>query len=85
MVVSNEDSDKLRMCIDSTNVNDACPKDSYPTPPIDMLVNLTMGHARLSFLDAYSGYHQIKMHPKDEEKTAFVFEDETYCYIRMPF
>lgn len=73
------------MCIDFTNLNDACPKDSYPTPPIKRLVDSTTRHARLSFLDAYNGYHQTRVDPKDEEKIAFTIDVETYFYTRMPF
>lgn len=81
MVVSREDSDKLCMCIDFTNVNDACTKDSYPTPLVDYLVDSTNGYARLSFLDAYSGYHHIRMHSKDGDKTTFITNGGTHCYI----
>ncbi len=73
------------MCIDFRNVNDACPKDSYPLPPIDQLVDSIAEYGLLSFLDAFSGYHQIRMDPEDKEKTAFITEVGTYCYIRMPF
>ncbi len=62
------------MCIDFRNVNDACPKDSYPLPPIDQLVDSTAKYGLLSFLDAFSGYHQVRMNPEDEEKTAFITE-----------
>lgn len=54
VIVSREDSAILRMCIDFTSLNYACPKDSYLTPPVDRLVDSTEGHVRLSFLDAYS-------------------------------
>jgi ribonuclease HI len=50
---------KLRMCIDYTNLNKACPKDPYPLPRIDQIVDSTSGCDLLSFLDAYSGFHQI--------------------------
>ncbi|BBN69283.1 Disease resistance protein TIR-NBS-LRR class family [Prunus dulcis] len=53
-----------RMCVDYTNLNRACPKDSFPLPRIDQLVDATAGHALLSFMDAYSGYNQIFMHPE---------------------
>lgn len=81
VIVSKEDSDKLWTCIGLTNVNDACLNDFYPTSPVDHLVDSTVGYAKLSFLDSYSGYHQIQMDPKDEEKTAFITDGETYCYI----
>ena len=74
-----------RMCVDFTDLNKACPKDSYPLPRIDKLVDETSGYELLSFMDAFAGYHQIMMHPKDEEKTAFITENGTYCYKVMPF
>ncbi|GKV02696.1 hypothetical protein SLEP1_g15094 [Rubroshorea leprosula] len=76
---------KWRMCIDYTNLNNACPKDCYPMPSIDKLVEAASGNERLSLLDAYSGYHQVTMAPEDEEKTAFYAGDEIYCYVMMPF
>ena len=54
-----------RMCVDFTDLNRACPKDFYPLPRIDQLVDSTSGHALLSFMDAFSGYHQIFIHPDD--------------------
>ncbi|GKV29298.1 hypothetical protein SLEP1_g38237 [Rubroshorea leprosula] len=76
---------KWRMCIDYTNLNHACPKDCYPMPSIDKLVEAASGNERLSLLDAYSGYHQVPMAPEDEEKTSFYAGDEIYCYVMMPF
>ncbi|GKV48613.1 hypothetical protein SLEP1_g55410 [Rubroshorea leprosula] len=76
---------KWRMCIDYTNLNNACPKDCYPMPSIDKLVEAASGNERLSLLDAYSGYHQVLMALEDEEKTAFYAGDEIYCYVMMPF
>ncbi|KAJ3686609.1 hypothetical protein LUZ61_015773 [Rhynchospora tenuis] len=76
---------KWRMCIDYTDLNKACPKKHFPLPSIDAMVNSTAGFKYLSFMDAYSGYNQIKMHPDDEEKTSFVTEQGLYCYQVMPF
>jgi len=76
---------KWRMCVDFTDLNKACPKDSYPLPSIDALVDSASGWKMLSFLDAFSGYNQIKMHPRDESKTAFMTETCCYCYKVMPF
>nr|CAH67840.1 OSIGBa0159H11-OSIGBa0137A07.3 [Oryza sativa] len=76
---------KLRMCIDYTDLNKACPKDPYPLPRIDQIVDSTAGCDLLCFLDAYSGYHQIRMAREDEEKTAFITPVGTYCYTSMPF
>jgi hypothetical protein len=73
------------MCIDLTDLNKACPKDYYPLPNIDQLVDATAGHELLSLMDAYSGYNQIKMHPDDEEKTSFITDYGTFCYTVMPF
>ncbi|RDX60879.1 hypothetical protein CR513_60944, partial [Mucuna pruriens] len=73
------------MCTDYTNLNKACPKDPYPLPNIDWLVEGASSFALLSFMDAYSSYNQIKMHPWDEEKTAFITNSRTFCYKVMPF
>ena len=73
------------MCVDYTNLNNACPKDSFPLPWIDQIVDSTAGQGMLSFLDAFFGYHQIPMAPADEEKTAFITPYGLYCYKLMPF
>ena len=75
----------MEMCVDFTDLNKACPKDSYPLPNIDALVDSASGCKVLSFLDSFSGYNQIKMHPRDESKTAFMTETCSYCYKVMPF
>ncbi|VVA39473.1 PREDICTED: Transposon, partial [Prunus dulcis] len=74
-----------RMCQDYTDLNKACPKDSFSLPRIDQLVDATAGHELLSFMDAYSGYNQIFMHPPDSEHTAFITDKGLYCYNVMPF
>ena len=76
---------KWRLCIDFTNINRACPKDSFPLPRIDLIVNATAGHELLSFMDAFSSYNQISMDPEDQEKTSFFTGQGTYCYRVMPF
>ncbi|RVX19372.1 Transposon Ty3-I Gag-Pol polyprotein [Vitis vinifera] len=76
---------KWRVCVDYTNLNDACPKDSFPLPRIDQIVDVTSGHEVLSFLDAFFGYHQIPMAPDDEEKTSFITPHGLCCYRVMPF
>jgi len=76
---------KWRMCVDFTDLNKACPKDSYPLPSIDALVDSASGCKMLSLLDAFSGYNQIKMHPRDESKTTFMTETCSYCYKVMLF
>ena len=57
--------EKVRMCVDFRDLNKACPKDSFPLPHIDTLVDATSGHELLSFMDAFSGYNQILMHNDD--------------------
>ena len=76
---------KWRLCIDFTDINKACPKDSFPLPRIDLIVDATAGHELLSFMDAFSGYNRISMDPNDQEKTSFVTAQGTYCYRVMPF
>nr|KYP55944.1 Transposon Ty3-I Gag-Pol polyprotein [Cajanus cajan] len=78
-------SGKWRMCTDFTDLNKACPKDSYPLPNIDCLVDGASGYELLSFMDAYSGYNQIRMHPADEDKTAFIADQANFCYRVMSF
>ena len=73
------------MCVDYIDLNKACPKDCFPLPRIDQLVDSTLGHAILSFMDAFSGYNQIHMDPKDEVHTPFITHFGTYCFKMMPF
>ena len=72
VVLVKKSSGKWRVCTDFIDLNKACPKDSFPLPCIDQLVDATAGHELVSFMDAYSGYNQIWMDPKGEEKNAFI-------------
>jgi hypothetical protein len=74
-----------RMCIDYTSLNKACPKDEYPLPRICQIVNSTASCELLSFLDAYSGYHQISLVVDNEEKTTFITPFGIFCYTKMAF
>ncbi|RVW76532.1 Retrovirus-related Pol polyprotein from transposon 17.6 [Vitis vinifera] len=76
---------KVRVCVDFRDLNKASPKDDFPLPHIDMLVDSTTGHPMLSFMDGFSGYNQILMAPEDMVKTFFITEWGTYCYRVMPF
>jgi hypothetical protein len=76
---------KWRMCVDYTGLNKACPKVPYPLPHIDQIVDSTAGYETLSFLDAYSGYHQIRMKESNQLATSFITPFGMYCYITMPF
>ena len=73
------------MCIDYIGLNKACPKDHFPLPCIDQIVDSTLGCKILSFLDAYSGYHQITMKESDQLATSFITPYGSYCYVTMPF
>ena len=63
---------KWRMCVDFTNLNKACSKYSYPLSQIDILVDSIARHQLLSFMDAFSGYNQIKLDKANQEKTSFI-------------
>ena len=76
---------KVRVCVDFRDLNKASPKDDFPLPHIDMLVDNTVGHSMLSFMDGFSRYNQIMMAIEDMEKTSFITEWGTYCYRVMPF
>ena len=76
---------KWRLCVDFTDLNRVCPKDSYPLPQIDTLVDSTARHELLSFMDVFSGYNQIKMKEEDQEKTSFVTIQRLFCYKVMSF
>ena len=71
--------------MDYTNLNSACPKEEFVLPWIDQIIDSTSGSESLCFLDAYSGYNQIKMAEADEEKTAFITLFGAYCYTTMTF
>ena len=71
--------------VDFTDLNRACPKDPFPMPRIDQLVDATIGHPQMSFLDAFQGYHQIPLATEDQEKTTFVTPVGNYHYKVMPF
>ena len=85
MVVVQKKNGKWQVCVDFIDLNKACPKEPFPMPRIDQLVNATVGHPRMSFLDAFQGYHQIPLTLDDQEKTAFVNPIGNYHYKVMPF
>src|SRR5688572_16853712 len=74
-----------RMCVDYTDLNKHCLKDPFELPRIDQVVDSTTGCSILSFLDCYSGYHQISLAKEDEEKTAFITPFGAFCYTSMSF
>lgn len=85
LVLVKKSNGTWRMCVDFTDLNKACPKDDFPLSRIDQIVDSTAGSERLSFLDAYSGYHQVWMAEEDEPRTSFITPSGTYCFVRMPF
>ena len=85
VVMVKKANDKWRICVDFTDLNKTCPKDSYPLPRIDQLVNSTASHQLLSFMDAFSGYNQIKMDKANQEKTSFITSQGLFCYKVMSF
>ena len=84
VVVVKKKKGKWIVCIDFTDLNKSCPKDPFPLPHIDKLVDATAGHQLMSFMDAFSGYNQILMHPEDQEKKSFMTSRGIYCYKVMP-
>ena len=84
-VVVKKKNGKWRVYVDFTDLNRACPKDLFPMSKIDQLVDATYGHSRMSFLDAFQGYHQIALALEDQEKTTFISPDANYHYIMMHF
>ena len=84
-IVVKKKSGKWRVYVDFTDLNKACPKDPFPMPKINQLVDATVGHPQMSFLDAFQGYHQIPLALDDQEKTAFVTPIGNYHYKVMLF
>ena len=73
------------MCVDYTDLNKHCPKDPFPLPRIDQVVDSMAGCVLLSFLNCYSGYHQIALKESNQEKTSFITPFRAYCYNTMTF
>jgi hypothetical protein len=73
------------MCVDYMGLNKACPKDLFPLPRIDQVIDSTAGCETLCFLVAYSGYHQIAMCITNQLATSFITPFSAYCYKTMPF
>nr|XP_025631186.1 uncharacterized protein LOC112724189 [Arachis hypogaea] len=84
VVLVKKQNGKWRMCVDYTDLNKACPKDPYPLPSIDTLVDASSGYHYLSFIDAYSGYNQIPLYKPDEEKTSLITPRANYYYVNTP-
>ena len=85
VVVIPKKGGKWRVCVDYTDLNDACLKDSFTLPRIDQIVDASSGHGMLSFPDAFLGYLQIPMYLLDAEKTTFITPHGLFCYNVMSF
>lgn len=85
VLVPKKNTEILRMCIDYSGLNKHCPKDPFPLRRIDQVIDSTAGAELLCFLDAYSGYHQIRMKKSDQKATSFITPFGTYCYVTTPF
>jgi hypothetical protein len=75
----------IHVCTDFHNINHACPKDNFPTPFINQIIDEYDGHKALSLMDGFSGYNQIQIHPTDQYKTSFTTPWGTFSYPFMPF
>jgi hypothetical protein len=85
VIVPKKNIDVQRVCVDYTSLHKHCPKDPFPLPRIDQIIDSIAGCARRFFLDAYSGYNQIKLKKEDEKKIAFITPYGVFCYQVMPF
>ena len=81
VVMVQNKSGKWRMCIDFTSLNKACPKDNFPLPRIDKIVDNAAGCEVMSLLDCFSGYHQIYMKEEDKAITSIITPFGTYCFV----
>ena len=85
IVLVKKKNGQVRCCVDFRNLNRVCPKDEFPLPNIDLLIDSVVGNAMFSFMDGFNGYNQIKIAPKDAEKTAFRTAICNFYYTVMPF
>jgi hypothetical protein len=85
VIMVKKSNGKWQMCVNFTDLNKVCLKDSFPLPRIDQLVDSTAGHKLLTFIDAFSGYNQIVIDEADQEKTSFITSRGLFCYKVMPF
>jgi len=83
--VTKKKNEKIQICIDFCDLNEACPKDKFPLPITDVMIDNTCRFERMSFIDGFSGYNEIKIYPDDEKHTSFRTPLGLYCYTVMPF
>ena len=85
IVLVKKKNGQIRCCVDFRNLNKACPKDEFPLPNMDLLIDSAAGSVMFSFMDGFSWYNQIRITPKDVEKTAFRTPMGNFYYTVMPF
>lgn len=85
VVLVKKSSGKWHMCVDYTNLTEACPKDAYHLPIINKLVDNSSSYNLLPFMDAYLGYNQIPMDRVDRNMTTFMTDGKNYMYNVLPF
>jgi hypothetical protein len=85
LVIVRKKNGEIRLCVDFRNLNKCSKKDNYPLPKMEHLLQRISGATVMSFLDGFSGYNQISVHPDDQEKTAFTTPWGTFMYAKMPF
>ena len=85
VLIQKKNNNEWRMCVDYTDLNKHCPKDPFGLPRIDQVIDSTAGCVLLSFLDCYSGYHQIALKEEDQIKTAFITPYGAYAYKTISF
>ena len=85
MVPVRKKNGDIRICIDFRNLNKACLKDNFPLPTMEQILQKVAGSELMSFLDGFSGYNQVLVHPDDRLKTTFRTKWGTYAYQKMPF
>ena len=85
LVLVNKKQGTIHVCVDYRDINNACPKENYPTPFIDKIVDDCIGSEIFSLMDGFSGYNQINILHADQHKTAFIYPWGTFAYRKLPF
>jgi hypothetical protein len=75
----------IRVCVDYRDINKSCPKDNFPTPFVDQIIDDCVGSEIFSLMDGFSGYNQINIAPEDQHKTTFICPWGTFAYRKLPF
>ena len=80
----NKNQGTIRVYIDFRDLNKSYPKDNFPTPHIEQIIDNSVGSVIFSFMDGFSGYNQIEILPSDQHKMAFIFPWGTFAYKKLP-